>query len=251
MGLATPISVETISTSRPSNRLFLFGIQRSEATNIDPLELLQTYNQSGLICYFSALSHLGLTSQLPTHHHIASLTRRRTGGEEPRDERRSGKKESAGKSERSKMGTLAFSYNGIPFYSTKRLLESAPGIKTRILSPLTKVRMTTIEQTLLDTLQYPYQCGGTETVFEAWESRIESINEELMLTYLKKIQIDPLTRRLGAILNLYNYHPKDKLDSYLKKMRGKFIGVPEFKPIGVLRGIEYSRLDSTWNVTIP
>jgi len=251
MGLAIQIPVEAVSKIKPSNKFFLFGIYGSQENYIDPLELLQAYHPAGVICYFSAVFHLGLTSQFAAHHHIALLMPKRTKTVIEKNDRSSNLYKTREKVNRSKIGTPAFSYQGIPFYSTKRVKRSVPGISTRILSPLVKIRMTTKEQTLLDTLQYPYHCGGPETVLEAWEKNISDIDEELLLDYIKIIQITPLIRRLGALFSLYNHRPTNKIGNFLNKSRNIFISENEFRTISLLRGIDYSRIDPYWNVTIP
>jgi len=251
MGLAIRVPVEVTSRTKPSNNFFLIGIHGSHEKCVDPLELLQAFNPSGVICYFSAVSHLGLTTQSATHHHIALITTRRAKTAIEKIERTPLLNISREKVHRSKMGTPVFSYQCIPYYSTKRVNHSAPGINTRILSPSVQIRMTTKEQTLLDTLQYPYHCGGPETVFEAWEKHIDEIDEDLLLGYLKKIQIAPLTRRLGAIFNLYHRRPTNRLGKYLNNSKGHFIAKEEFETISLLRGIDYSRIDSFWNVAVP
>jgi len=251
MGLATRIPIEGTPTSRPSKKFFLFGIRGSQKINVDPLELLQAYHQSGVICYFSALSYLNMTSQPATYHHIAILT-------PPKKKVKTDPAEILPKTirpmekiVRSRLGTPIFSYQGIPYYSTRRILNSIPGIKTRSLSPWIKIRMTTTEQTLLDTLQYPFHCGGPEAIFEAWERKINKIDDELILDYLKEIQIAPLTRRLGAIFDLYDHQPTNKLGSFLKYSIKRVMTGSEFKTISLLRGIDYSRINSTWDVSVP
>jgi predicted transcriptional regulator of viral defense system len=251
MGIAARIAIEGTPTSKPSKKFYIFGIRGSQEINVEPLELLQAYHQSGVICYFSALSYLNLTSQLSTHHHIAILTPSKNKAKADRAETLPMTILPSEKIERSKLGTPVFSYQGIPYYSTRRVKSSIPGIKTRSLSPWTKIRITTTEQTLLDTLQYPFHCGGPEAIFEAWERKIDKIDDELILDYLKEIQIAPLTRRLGAIFELYDHHPTNRLSSFLKKLMRRFMRESEFKTISLLRGIDYSRINSTWNVSIP
>ncbi|MGA2587101.1 MAG: hypothetical protein ABSF88_08770 [Candidatus Aminicenantales bacterium] len=251
MGIATRIPIEGTLTSKPSKKFYIFGIRGSQEINVEPLELLQAYHQSGVICYFSALSFLNLTSQLATHHHIAILTRPKIKAKYDLAKILPETIRQQKKNERSRLGTSVFSYQGISYYSTKRVKKSIPGIKTRSLSPWTKIRITTTEQTLLDTLQYPFHCGGPEAIFEAWERKINQIDDELILDYLKEIQIAPLARRLGAIFELYDHHPTNRLSSFLRKLMRRFMTESEFKTISLLRGIDYSRINTNWNVSIP
>lgn len=251
MGLATRIPVEETVKSAPSNEFYLMGFQGSHEREIDPLELLQAFSQEGIICYLSALGHLELTTQVPVHHHIAIPTREQPDMiKEPL-----GTAPSLDPSEntpkRSKLGTHIFSYEGIPYYSTKRVISSIPGIKERILSPWSMIRMTTIEQTLLDTLQYPYHCGGPDVVFEAWQTAQDRYEEEDLLEGLKRIDLPPLIRRLGAVYNLLNYKPSKCLGAFLKEKRDQFFTQSENPLIPLLRGLTFSQLDSYWNVLVP
>jgi predicted transcriptional regulator of viral defense system len=251
MGLATQIPVKETVKSAPSNEFYLMGFQGSHEREIDPLELLQAFSQEGIICYLSALGHLELTTQVPVHHHIAIPTRE--GADlikEPLETVRS--LDPSGETpKRSKLGTRIFSYEGIPYYSTKRVRSSIPGIKERVLSPWSTIRMTTIEQTLLDTLQYPYHCGGPEVVFEAWQTAQDRYEEEALLEGLKRIGLPPLIRRLGAVYNLLNYMPSKCLGAFLKEKRDQFFTQSENPPIPLLRGLTFSQLDSYWNVLVP
>jgi len=251
MGLATKVPVEETARPIPSKELFVIGIFGSHNLEIDPLEMMQAYNLKGVICFFSALAHLNLTTQIPVHNHIASLIPKKivdiarltsvNDWAAPTDVSKT----------RSKMGTPIFSYQNVPIYSTKRIINSIPGIKSRILSPWAIIRMTTIEQTLLDTLQYPLQCGGPEVVFEAWGKKIRNLRDDLILEYLKIINIPPLTRRLGAILDLFNHRPISELYAYLEESRSNIFIQPEVPEIPILKGMFFSRLNSSWNVLIP
>ena len=251
MGLATRVPIEDAPKLTPSKEFFLLGIRGSRELDVDPLELLQAYHQSGIICYFSALAHLNLTTQISAHHHVAILTPRSIKTNIEPAEIIPKSDNSKEKIKRSRLGTPAFSYQGIPYYSVKRVKNSLPGVKIRILSPWTRIRMTTIEQTLLDTLQYPFHCGGPEAVFEAWEKQIEKIDDDLILDYLERIQIAPLTRRIGAIFELLGHHPVKRLDSFLKKKRNQFFAQSEIQHISLLRGTHYSQINSSWYVYVP
>ena len=152
---------------------------------------------------------------------------------------------------RSKLGTHIYSYEGIPYYSTKRAISTIPGIKERVISPWSTIRMTTIEQTLLDTLQYPYHCGGPEVVFEAWQTARDRFEEEELLENLKRIGLPPLIRRVGAVYNLLDYSPSKRLGEFLNEKRDQFFTQSEYPPIPLLRGLTFSQLDSYWNVLVP
>lgn len=251
MGLAARITVEEIVKSTPSNEFYLLGFQGLDEREVDPLELLQAFSQEGIICYMSALAHLELTTQVPVHHHIAVANRERPEmiKEQPATVQLSSSSNEILK--RSKLGKHIFSYQGIPYFSTKRVITSIPGIKERILSPWSTIRMTTLEQTLLDTLQYPYHCGGPEVVFEAWQTAQDRYEEKNLLNALKKIDLPPLTRRLGAVYNLFNRKPSKDLALFFEEKRERLFAQSPPPPIPLLRGLSFSRLNSIWNVLVP
>ncbi len=252
MGLAREIPLEGTIKSALSKDFYIMGFQGVHEQEIDPLELLQAYNKKGVICYFSALSHLELTTQVPFHHHVAILTHRRMDeSAADRLEKPSYLEPSEKTSKRSKLGTQIFSYKGIPYYSTKRALHSIPGIKERILSPWATIRMASMEQTLLDTLQYPYHCGGPEVIFESWQSAQNRYEEDKLLKCLKEIDLPPLTRRLGALYNLFDYRPSEPLRQFLEEKRTQYFANIKNSPIPLLRGSSFSQLDPQWNVLVP
>jgi len=247
MGLASDVPVEVISRAGPSRDFVLLGIQDSRESRIDPLELLQAYDQRGVVCYFSALSYYDLTTQIPPFHHIASLTEPRP---EPGAETSERVSESNEVAKRSKLGTHVFSYRGVPFYSTKRSRTSIPGVKTRVFSPATNIHIATMEQTLLDALQYPLRCGGPDVVLESWQQHVEKADEDLLLAYLNAIQLLPLARRVGALFELLGFRPARQLASYLEATKASIREHPEMPWIPLLRGVPYSRESAEWKVLV-
>jgi predicted transcriptional regulator of viral defense system len=108
--------------------------------------------------------------------------------------------------------------------------------------------MTTLEQTLLDTLHKPWSCGGSSVVFEAWERGLPLLDETRVLEYLKKIGRTDLTRRVGYMLENNNYSPVDpklcKLlnDAKAKVKKGQMLTIP------LLPDVPSKALDDTWGV---
>ncbi|MEW6719952.1 MAG: hypothetical protein AB1346_05845 [Thermodesulfobacteriota bacterium] len=254
MGLASCLPVEVHgepSKDSPSKEFILFGIRESREPEIEPVELLQAYNQKGVICFFSALSYYDLTTQVPVHHHIASLIHPTGTANVDAREPSSTSPDREIEPGRSRLGTHAFTYMGVPFYSIKRAANTIPGIKTRIVSGRTNIRISTVEQTLLDTLQYPLHCGGPEVVFEAWKRYSGQLDEDLMSDYLRRIKIDPLIRRAGAMLDLLGHSPGKNLRSFLEESRDRIFGLEEVPTIPLLRGINLPRPDRSWNVLTP
>jgi hypothetical protein len=181
---------------------------------ISPIELLQTTQVSfdrSVICYFTALEYHALTTQETPHHHIASL--KSTSGQNVSEQLPSSPQSDnthTGQSDRApSLGTLLFYYQGAPYYVTYRDPKWVPGIQTVLLSPTCQVRMTTLEQTLLDTLHKPWSCGGPSVVFEAWERGVPLLDDTRLFEYLKKIGRADLTRRAGYMLENNNFSPVD------------------------------------------
>ncbi len=216
---------------------------------ISPVELLQTTQVSferSVICYFTALEYHELTTQETPHHHIASL--KKTTRPKVATQLQSAS-DQAGQSTRPPyLGTLLFNYEGVPYYVTYRDPQLIPGIQTVHISPTCQVRMTTLEQTLLDTLHKPWSCGGSSVVFEAWERGLPLLDETRVLEYLKKIGRTDLTRRVGYMLENNNYSPVDpklcKLlnDAKAKVKKGQMLTIP------LLPDVPSKALDDTWGV---
>jgi hypothetical protein len=248
MGLASHVPIEAVSKPGPSRDFILLGIQESRELQVDPLELLQAYDPQGVICYFSALAYYDLTTQIPASHHIASLITHKTSSVAKPAAKLSAPPKGT---QRSKLGTRVFSYGGVPFYSTKRSRKSIPGVKTRVLGPATNICIATAEQTLLDTLQYPFHCGGPEVVLESWGRQTGSTDEDLFFAYLKAIQIPPLTRRVGALFELLGIPATGALGSYLDATKENVLEQPETPWIPLLRGVPYSSEIAGWKVLVP
>lgn len=165
-----------------------FGI----AGEPNPLELLQAVKPRGIISYFSALSYHELTTQIPGSHHLVELT---TGERKPMPE------DGPLSPHIPAPGTLLFHHMSTPYYCSLRMAWMVPGVQRAYLSDKAIIRVTTLEQTLLDTLHRPWNCGGPPVVFEAWERALDSLDEERLGQYLASIQHPLLTRRAGCMLD--------------------------------------------------
>lgn len=216
---------------------------------ISPVELLQTTQVSferSVICYFTALEYHELTTQETPHHHIASL--KKTPEQKGATQRQSASEQAATSNRTPYLGTLLFNYEGVPYYVTYRDPRLIPGIQTVHLSPTCQVRMTTLEQTLLDTLHKPWSCGGSSVVFEAWERGLPLLDETRVLEYLKKIGRTDLTRRVGYMLENNNYSPVDpKLCKLLNDAKAK-VKKGQMPTIPLLPDVPSKSLDDTWGV---
>jgi hypothetical protein len=249
MGLASPVPVEKLKKNAPSKEFYLIGISASHDTMADPLEILQAYKPSGVICFFSALSFYELTTQFPTHQHIATIV-------EPTfttktEQTRTSASQSSDASNNNKFGPPAFSYQGVPFYSPRRSRNTIPGIKNRNFNPKTNIKITSKEQTLLDTLHYPLHCGGPEVVFEAWEDQLSTLDEQALLALLDATGSTLLTRRLGTLFDFMNYKPRNELSLFLEKVKVETKRSKELAEISLLRGFHYSHINHNWKTFTP
>ena len=248
--LASQLSVE-------SKSVYLLEIGANTKTEVDPLELLMAGKPSGIICYFSAVAFHELTTQLVKHHHVAELQLHRA-----TPESRHAEEDSAGRPERPTasgrrqprgLGTLLFRFQGVPFYSTRRSTRLIPGIQTRGYGPRAQIRITTLEQTLLDSLYKPFYCGGPEVVFESWQEGISSrrIDEERLVAYLLAMDYPATARRLGVMLELVGSAPGAELRRFLEACQGVIDRQSPHARISLLPGVDYQNLNEPWLVNTP
>lgn len=201
--LAQPLTVDDVPEGRSPHRVYCLDI--GSVPEISPIELListQASLQNTAVCYFTAIQYHDLTTQVVSHHHIALLkevskTSRVQLSQNPPREKDGG---SNSKERKPTLGMLLFNSQGVPYYSTSRDASMVPGVQSVRLSPSCQVRMTTLEQTLLDTLQKPWHCGGAAVVFEAWDRGHSLVDDERLFDYLQKIGRMDLIRRVGYML---------------------------------------------------
>lgn len=253
IGWACRVDVDLLSeTSTPSREFYLLDISASHGAKVDPFELLQAYRPDGVICYFSALTYHSLTSQMASFHHIASLIKPGKSKKATYEFRNPDKTdETQISTKKISLGEMLFSYENIPYYLTKRSPSKLVGMQTRILGPRTHIRITTLEQTLLDTLHKPLYCGGASVVLEAWEEGINRFDEERFKEYLDKLSSRLLLRRVGAMFELLEYETSDELKEALEKGLEFFDEDAPETYISLLPGLEFPSLNLKWRVKIP
>jgi hypothetical protein len=259
LGLAWTINAEGAT-------FYLLEMGASPRSEIDPLELMMAYEPGGVICYFSAIAYHSLTSQVPSHHHVAVLIpsskireSNQQGHDEPGEALRQepiAKKlddDTKTRSTANPFGKVLFSYADIPYHLTRRAKRLVPGVQIRSFGPRGRFRITSYEQTLLDTLHRPQNCGGPAVALEAWQNASDSgrLDEERLLTYLTQMEYSSTTRRLGAMLQLMNYTPGGELKSYLERAKGELNRQAPYSQISLLPGFDYSNLNSEWLVNSP
>jgi hypothetical protein len=227
---------------------------------------MMAYEPFGVACYFSAIAYHSLSSQIPSHHHVAVLTdsTQREGGTEAGPENtEDGRRgeliaQTTGSNKRTRtkanpFGKVAFSYLGIPYHLTRRMKRLLPGVQNRSNGPRGRFRITTYEQTLLDTFHRPQNCGGPAVVLEAWQEATASgrLDEERLLGYLTQMDYPSTTRRIGAMLQLMDYTPGDELKSYLNRAKRNLDRRAPYAQISLLPGFDYATLDKEWLVKSP
>ncbi len=225
----------------------------------DPLELLMAARPLGVICYFSAVAFHGLTTQRMSHHHVATTTPpapRRTDSNGnavavPQDPAPAS--HYATGSARSKLGKVLFRYEETPYYVTQRSTQLTPGVKLRDFGPRTNLRITSYEQTLLDTLYKPFHCGGPEVVFEAWRVAIRSgqLDEECIADCLQRMCYPATTRRVAVMLELIGHTCGRALGRILDQARDSIKRDSPYVQISLFPGVGYKSLDPEWLVLTP
>ena len=248
MGWAQPIKAQSPSGSQPIE--FLLVDTGSEAgPPISPLELLEAWLPAGTICYFSALTHYELTTQIAAHHHIARLNPQR-----PRKEPTEliVPKQESQTAERNPLGTEIFRFAEVSYYETRRDASLVPGIQMRVASPKTWLRITTLEQTLLDTLLQPVRCGGAAVILEAWENGFKEMDADRMAEHLSKIQREDLERRVAAVLDIIGANVgATALGRGLQALRQRLGAAQEIPEIPLLPGFQFASFSEAWKVRTP
>ena len=247
MGWIHSIKVQSPAGTELDDFLLL-DMEASKGEPIYPLELLQSYLPDGVVSYFSAVNYYELTTQVVAHHHIARLN--------PPKAKQSLEtvkiKEPSGEAvERNPLGTEIFNFDDVGYYSNKRDASLVPGIQFRVVSPRCWLRITTLEQTLLDALMQPVRCGGEAVALEAWETGVKQIDADRMAEHLAKIQRDDLDRRVGAALEMVGADfTASALGRRLNAVSDRLTAqdVPE---IPLLAGFEFPESSKTWKVRTP
>jgi predicted transcriptional regulator of viral defense system len=250
VGWVKPIAITWDAKQNPTLKLYQIQLYSNDAITTDPLELLQGYEPKGVVCYFGALQHYDLTTQIPPFYHIARVR----SGPLPTLPTNEPTTKPTGKPARAynPMGTALFTLDGLQFYETSRYPALMPGVQVRLLSGRSGIRITDLEQTLLDTLTHPLQCGGSAVVFEAWDRVADRIDSIRLLVHLEAINRTALWRRAAAMLTLTQILNNDSTLRYAFEEKLSIMGsLPEHDELPLLPDHEFSQLDPTWRVRIP
>ena len=228
----------------------LLDMEAGKGEPINPLELLQAYIPDGVVCFFSAITYYELTTQITAHHHIARLNPPKVRTIQEASESR--ETESAIKrAERNPLGTEIFRFEDVGYYLNRRDASLVPGIQIRVVTSRCWLRITTLEQTLLDALMQPVRCGGEAVVLEAWESGAKQLDADRMAGHLAQMEREDLDRRVGAMLEMVGADfSGTPLGQRLKDIKDRLVAknAPE---ISLLNGFQFPELNKTWKVRIP
>jgi len=228
----------------------IYSLEIGGTPSISPIELLQATQpsyQKTVICYFTALEHHELTTQETPHHHVATLKKTT---KRPQPETLTGQTPAEKSVGESSLGTRLFRYQDVPYYVTQRDLALMPGIQTVRISPSCQVRMTTLEQTLLDALHKPWSCGGPAVVFEAWERGLPLLEDARFAHCLMSIGRTDFTRRAGYMLEQFDHSTADNdLLALLSDAKDK-VRSGAVPTIPLLPDVPSKTLNETWGLYI-
>ena len=233
-----PVPLESASSRKLVN-LYSVGFNPAGSA-IPAAELLQAHVPNGVLCYFTAIELHGLSTQPAPHYHIA--TKRVT----PAKHSNSLLRESPSSAKPPPLGTLEFSSEGVEYYLTRRDQTNLLSTQRRQINPYCVVRVTTLEQTLLDCLHRPYSAGGAAIVFEAWEQGLSRTSPMKILTLATKMSDKTLLRRVGYMIALFApqsdaIHEAKQLIDYTPQ---------EIMP-PLLPGLPYRHINEEWGLRTP
>lgn len=248
VGLLSRVPVEyQDGESARRTRFYAFDTRKGVSSSPTPFEMLQAYDPDGVICYFSAIAFYALSTQTVVHHHVATLKdAAQVDASHVARTEASAARGPLRRAERNPLGTSLFAYGGVPYYQTSRLRRLIPGVKLRYIGPTAVIRITTLEQTLLDTLHRPLNCGGPSVVFEAWEQALPSLSEMRLIEHLDAMNHPQTIQRVGCILANLNYEPGPKLAAVLDNCVRKLDPADESQYRQLLPGVKYENLRMPW-----
>lgn len=234
-----PVPLDSVSARVSPDRFWTFGLSTTPDA-LDATEVLQAHASDGIVCYFSALGLHELTTQTVAHHHIARLRQPTTAtvagpigqpGNKP-----------------APLGQWQFTRHGLRFYLTMRDPKYLVHTQWRFVHELSRVRVTTLEQTLLDTLHRPLSCGGPAVVFEAWDTGSERLDQDKLATLLTYVDDLRLTRRVGYMISsrLSALEPRLALMLTAAEQSPRTTA-----PVALLGGVPYTTLDTRWHLLVP
>jgi len=106
------------------------------------------------------------------------------------------------------------------------------------------IQLTDVERTIIDCVHRPKYAVGWENLFYALK-KVEQVNGERVLEYLKKFRIPSLYARMGVILE--NFREKWKIEKTLLNNLRMYCPLT---PVRFFRN-EPGRLNKQWNIYVP
>jgi hypothetical protein len=248
IGWIQVVPLETPPERPASPTVYKIDMEAGPADTADPLEVLQACQPDGVLCYFGVVAFHELTTQTAPFFHIARLVDAPPVRVKPALE-----KQAEPLPERNPLGQELFRYQGASGYLTKRRRSDVVGVQRRVIGSRTSLRMTTLEQTLLDTMRYPRHCGGESVVFEAWERAVDRWDVDRLADHLAQLNQPEADRRVGAMLDLLDMPGgstklQARLDIVREALEKSNVMPPE---IPVLADHEYPRVHPIWRVRLP
>ena len=251
-GLVHSVPLNDLDGKELSPKLYLIGLNET-AKDLHPIELLHATLPYGIVCYFTAIQFHELTTQVPSHHQIARLidsSSERRENPTSTDIRQAPRLQAP--NTRSRLGTFQFHFRGTPYYTTNRERAKVPGTQQYYFSDKSIFSVTTLEQTLLDTLNRPFSCGGPSVVFEAWNNASDILDQSRILDYLRGMRDNRLSRRVGYFL-IDNLQLKlnTELKRYFHTILRKIKSDGTDATISLLPGYKYAHENSDWWLEVP
>ena len=197
------------------------------------------------MCYWSAIGVHGLSTQVVAHHHVGIL------------KAIAGAKRTAhydyGAVDRNSppIGDFAFRIDSVPYYTTSRDPKYVRDLQVRFLEGKVRYKVTSLEQTIVDTLHRPMSCGGPAVVFEAWETARPLLQSDVLLDILSVTQDDRLCRRIGYMMDRFDLPLSTAVRGLLTNARNRSAHSPIGSIDSLLTGIPYSTVDSKWQLLVP
>lgn len=246
-GVATPVPLEQPAHAKRRYTLYGMGLG-ADVEMLHPIEVLQAAVPAGIVCYFTALQVYELTTQPPSQYHIATY-RNAAPAPSPSTDYEPIHGAALAGSAPPRLGTLLFSRQGMPYYWTRRDPRWLRQTQTRYLNEKTRFQVTTLEQTLIDTVHRPASCGGPFVVFEAWEQADGQYSGEQLARLLRDIDDADLTRRVGYTIEALGHRIAPPLAELLGATQ-RLVSPSPLAAIPLFPGIPYHRHDVRWGLWV-
>ena len=111
--------------------------------------------------------------------------------------------------------------------------------------------ITTLEQTLIDTLHRPVSFGGPAVVFEIWEQALPRVDANRLIEHFVSMKHEATLRRMGSMLAKFDFSGGKQISDALRTCLVTVTSKQNEAAIQLLPGIEYHTLDRQWLVLGP